>query len=990
MRAMDRKTALELTTFGSAVLVGAVASASSPIAVFGTALGGVAGGIFANELGALNNSLKDTDLRNAHLTRAVGVAIAVVIRTVAAEWKQKRRANDRVLTGLETIAQTAITDWAAIVQNTLKDRVPAGLDEKELAATYFSEVTTNFNNLRALATWEDWLPVLEELRSSAQNPLKRSLLRDVKLVIQNGAANSVEEKYLNALAKRLHQLFPRAIREVLKQDFSQGKESFAAMIFDLLGNLTQEVQQLRQQSGLSGGDVAKLDQALEQLAEFKGRNRQQLQILAGRMDSGFDRVLEALNLQQVQIQDLLANSFESVLSAIARDGEQTRTVIKDETGKLGEQLSGVETRILDAFQQPKPALPLVIPSNLKRYERKINKFVGREVAMGELEQLMAETTPGGIVAVSGMGGLGKTELAWQWAQQQYDRGNFPGGVVWLDVAAGNPGEQLLLFCQTEFSVEIPQELPTLEERVAFCWQHWAEWRSGAVLVVFDDVVRDRDARTIQNLQPGGSNFRILWTTRDRWSGVQPYALDHLSTTAAKELLASYISPERLTADPAALTDLLAWFEGLPLGLELAGRYLALESRLSLKDYVGELNLSHESLDQNLEMKYPHGIEAALALSWHRLPPESAARELALRLGLFGAGAIPLNLEEQRQPLQKLENLHLIQIFPNSQVGFHPLVRQFVRGRVALELSTEASNNLRQQVAQLIVSQGQQIPQSFTTTQAQEFAPWIPHLEEAANTLLPWVADEDVIQPSGRIALYYQGQGLYGAAEPWSKRCVAVAKERLGDQHPDTASALNNLGNLYESQGKYEAAEPLFLEALEIDRVSLPPNHPNLATVLISLGNLSRSQGKYAEAETLFLEALEIDRASLPLNHPDLAIDLNNLAGLYESQGKYAEAETRFLEALEIDRASLSPNHPSLAINLHNLALLYEAQGKYAAAEPLYLQALEIFYGSLGEDHPNTQTVLSNVTRFYQTALAAGLPDTRLRQHPLGSTILSRL
>lgn len=338
---MDQETCRKLGIFGSAVVVGAAATAIVPtllmgavptlsIAVLGTALGGVTAGLFANDLGALNNSLKDTDLRNAHLTRAVGIAIAVVIRTVAADWKQKKRADDRSLIGLEAMAQTARADWAEIVQNTLKDRVPAGLDEKELAATYFSEVTTNFEKLRALAGWEDWIPVIETLRRPAQERLRRSAFQRVKRWLKHWAISpvgAIEGQCLQDLAQQLHELFPKAIREVLKQDFSQGKESFAAMIFDLLGNLTQEVRQLRQQIGLSGGDVAKLDQLSVRLAEFEGRNVEQLRALAGRMDSGFDRVLAALNLQQVRIQYLFAESFQTVLDAIVRDGEQTRTVV---------------------------------------------------------------------------------------------------------------------------------------------------------------------------------------------------------------------------------------------------------------------------------------------------------------------------------------------------------------------------------------------------------------------------------------------------------------------------------------------------------------------------------------------------------------------------------------------------------------------------------------------------------------------------------------
>ncbi|MEC4852329.1 MAG: tetratricopeptide repeat protein, partial [Jaaginema sp. PMC 1079.18] len=95
-------------------------------------------------------------------------------------------------------------------------------------------------------------------------------------------------------------------------------------------------------------------------------------------------------------------------------------------------------------------------------------------------------------------------------------------------------------------------------------------------------------------------------------------------------------------------------------------------------------------------------------------------------------------------------------------------------------------------------------------------------------------------------------------------------------------------------------------------------------------------------------------------------------------------------ALAIDRESLPPNHPNLATDLNNLAGLYRSQRNYREAEPLYLEAITIFLHSLGADHPHTQTILNNVIRFYQTALAAGLPDTHLRQHPLSDLILSRL
>jgi hypothetical protein len=80
----------------------------------------------------------------------------------------------------------------------------------------------------------------------------------------------------------------------------------------------------------------------------------------------------------------------------------------------------------------------------------------------------------------------------------------------------------------------------------------------------------------------------------------------------------------------------------------------------------------------------------------------------------------------------------------------------------------------------------------------------------------------------------------------------------------------------------------------------------------------------------------------------------------------------------------------VATTLNNLAALYYAQAKYAEAEPLFLDTVTILYEILGADHPNTQTILENLAIFYRTALAAGLPDTRLRAHPLGGAIRSRL
>ncbi|MEA5421008.1 tetratricopeptide repeat protein [Spirulina sp. CCNP1310] len=957
---MDRALACRLGTFGAAVVVGTAASAIAaaslapalPLLIAGTAgtaLASVAAGLFANDLGGID-ALGDPDLRNGHLTQAVGEAIALVIEDVAKNQEGRSRL------ALEALAQNARQNWPNIVKEILGDRTPAGLFEERLAANYFATAAERSSEVKALERWEDWRLVIDGLRPGARRWLRQSLGGRLRRWRAGGVypLGALDQGLVDVVAQALHEQFPKAIREVLKRDFAAGKEAFAGMVFDLLGNVKAGQQ-----------DLAK------QLAEWRAVTPSLSQALAEQLTADLQR-LEGVVIEQ---------------------GIETRNTVTEEGGKTRDTVTQEADRIISELKQPLPTphSPLPPPTNLPQYRRTVPKFVGRDVAMDELTALVQECETVAIAAaVSGMGGLGKTELAWQWANREYEAGNFPGGVVWLDLAAGNPGEQLVLFYQTEFKVEIPAELTEVGQRVDYCWRHWL--RPGAVLVVLDDVVRERDGAKLAMFGPGGV-FRVLWTTREEWSGVKRYPLDQLSDGAARELLASYIDAARLDAEPEAVAGVLRWFGGSPLGLELAGRYLALYRPLKLANYLKSLTLTHQSLtkEKREEMGYPHGLEAALALSWERLE-SAAARRLALRWGLYGAAPIPLTEAEQvdgLEPLVALMNLSLVEQ-EGDAVRLHPLVRQFVRSRLGVELTPEEGEVLKREVAGAIVAQGRQIPDVFTMAQARDYAPWIPQLEEVAGELLPWVVDEDAIWPFISIARYYQGQGLYETAEPWRIQCVEIARKFLGDQDSDTAGVINSLALLYRLQGKYEKAEALINEALSIISEKSPSNHPHLVYFLRNLGGLYQLQGKYEKADPLYFKVLSIDRESQSLDSAALASSLNNLANLYRLQERYDEATVLFEEALSIHRISLTPKNSSLGMCLVNFAQCQGKQGNHESAESKMLEGIEILCDSLSFDHPKFQEKFQECINFYRTALAAGLPDTRLQAHPLGDTIRSRL
>jgi CHAT domain-containing protein len=116
-----------------------------------------------------------------------------------------------------------------------------------------------------------------------------------------------------------------------------------------------------------------------------------------------------------------------------------------------------------------------------------------------------------------------------------------------------------------------------------------------------------------------------------------------------------------------------------------------------------------------------------------------------------------------------------------------------------------------------------------------------------------------------LAALYQSQGRYSEAEPLYKQALAIRKQQLGDNHPDTATSLNNLAALYQSQGRYSEAEPLYKQALAIRKQQLGDNHPDTATSLNNLALLYQSQDDIPQAINYRTQALAVQEYNLSEN-----------------------------------------------------------------------------------------------------------------------------
>ncbi|MFL5590329.1 MAG: FxSxx-COOH system tetratricopeptide repeat protein [Ktedonobacteraceae bacterium] len=606
-------------------------------------------------------------------------------------------------------------------------------------------------------------------------------------------------------------------------------------------------------------------------------------------------------------------------------------------------------------------------------------FTGREEL---LAQLMAALRTGSATAltqpqaISGLGGIGKTQIAVEYAYRSH--ANYQA-VFW--VHADTRENVVSDFVTIAGLLKLPERNAQDQMIVVNAVKEWLRMH-GQWLLILDNA---DDLAMVQEFMPLVHGGHVLLTTRAAAMGrlAQRLEVEKLDVDVGALFLlrrASILAPDGSLeqASPRDRESALAItreMDGLPLALDQAGAYIE-ETPCSVEGYLRLYRRQRGALlvqRGGLVDDHPASVATTWSLSFEQVEKNSPAAADLLRVCAFlHPDAIPeellsagaLHLGPQLEPLavdelafnEAIRALHAYSLvrrdLPDKTLSVHRLVQAVLR---------DAMNEETQRLwAERVV---RAVNAAFPKV---EFATWqrcqhyLPHalacdaLIESYHLTFPEAA-----RLLDRAAWYLEEHAQYVQAEPLNQRALAIREKVLPPDHPDTSTSLNNLAHLYGSQGRYEEAEPLYQRALAIYEQARGPEHPETAATLDNLAQLYQAQGRYEEAEPFYQRALAIREKALGLEHPSTSITLNNLANLYRSQGHYEEAEPLYQRSLAIKEKALGPEHPETAFTLNNLAYLYQAQGRYEEAEALYQRALAIKEKALPPEHPSIAIALKN-------------------------------
>lgn len=583
-------------------------------------------------------------------------------------------------------------------------------------------------------------------------------------------------------------------------------------------------------------------------------------------------------------------------------------------------------------------------------------FTGREAQLGQLKKSLQANGSVALtqrVTISGLGGIGKTQLALEYAYRHYP--DIYRTVLWVNAA----DERVLRDSYVKLAVFL--ELPDLDEREpersVQTVKEWLE-RHTNWLLIMDNA---DDLQLARSFFPDTHHGHILLTTRSQIFDdvvATPIEIDRMAQAEGllfllrrTHKLRGDTTPDAVAADiREAALQVVELLDGHPLALDQAGAYIQ-EAHVSFADYINLFDKTRLDLletrwlldDEHREhpeySQHPEAVAVTFDLCFKQararhplagdildfcafLSPDAIPEELFQHDDSFKYGTTVFN-----KAVAALRRYSLINRNDQAKtLSLHRLVQAVLIDAMPPDLREQ----WRQRVDHAVVAAFRYgVYADFLDGGFAEMG-WSERLLWQVVHSAMWT-EGDLAPTVERAGLAYMAghnlleRGQYTEAEVPLALALLVYVKHLGADHPATVSALHDL--------------------------------------VVSRAASCIAQGKYDQAEPCLRVALSLREKYLGSEHPETAVSLNHLAILYQKQGKYDQAELSYRRAHSIVEHNLGADHPFIASSLSGLAVLLHEQGKHEEAIAFYQRALLIKERHLGTSHPDFQSAKRDYADF---------------------------
>lgn len=572
------------------------------------------------------------------------------------------------------------------------------------------------------------------------------------------------------------------------------------------------------------------------------------------------------------------------------------------------------------------------------------RFTGRTPILDEMRRRLRGNESALVVqALHGLGGIGKTQLALEFAHR------FAGDyrlIWWIDAERPVLIPEQIGQLASALGIRVPGSMGDTVRSVLTALAARTDW-----LLIFDNAER---AEAVASYRPLGAGHILVTSRRPGWGalgGRLPVDVLERSETVA-------LLQDRLDSiGPGLAGELAAELGDLPLAVAQAAAYIE-QSGMTPEDYLRQFSTRRSALLARGDvLDYQGRVDTTWLLSLDRLAARCPQALTLMRLSAFlAAEPIPLTLLTGRpgvfggsnstEDAEKLSDavgeavgFSLVRRFPDA-FQVHRLVQAVIRKTMTPELYKATSAT----VADLLVAANPKVPNDPTHWAA--YARLTPHV-------LAFGAEADN-RPDTRhlvieIVTYLNLNADNNASRRLGEDFLARWTHKFGPDHPDALILASHLMLPMIWMGDVKDARSLSERLLPRARLSLGEGHPATLRMAGFLVMTLVWLGQSESARTLAYDTMAKARRSLSMDDPDM-LRLSTYVSLALAWVGDSAARTIARETLEHSRAVLGPNHPTTLFAAVDLAFGLLETGDTVEIRSLGADTLQRSTQTLGPRH----------------------------------------
>jgi tetratricopeptide (TPR) repeat protein len=627
-------------------------------------------------------------------------------------------------------------------------------------------------------------------------------------------------------------------------------------------------------------------------------------------------------------------------------------------------------------------------------------FVGRSDELSALDETFGVADRAVVTqAITGLGGVGKSELAARYVQghtAEYDV------VAWIRAEDGGIAD--LAELADTLAAPSPELTPQQRAQLALEWLSETERRW---LLVLDNVASPDQ---LPGCVPRAGNGRILVTSRDR--ALRRYGplleIDVFDEDTAMRYLVERAGRLDDEADARTLANALG---RLPLALSHAGAYCALGTSFSkYQEMLRDLHAADVfKSGAEHELTVASTWKVSIAAAEQEAP---LARDVLAMAAYLAPDAIPRSLfevlvedesaaESKRltDALNALARSSLIAADDES-VSVHRLLQKTVRDAgqgdplpalralsalaatfpadVSAPSTWELSERLLPHVAataDALASMGEPTADVVAVlNRASLYLAWTapgPRSLELAEVNLRRAEqaldanDIGVLRARNRVAFMYQQNGRFEEAVAMFRSLVADIERNLGRKHMESLGTRRDLVSALRTANLIEEAIDTCVPLIDDLRRELGPEGLQTLAAMFELASAYHESARSEDAIGMFEELCEIRNRVLGSDHPNVLTTRASLAVAYVGVGRLDEA-IALQEAVLADRTRVQgPRHPNTLLSRRDIAYSYARSGRIDAAIVQYELVLTDEPAVLGSSHPRVEGTRKFLATLYR-------------------------